>query len=152
MVDYEEYEVIPTSPIRKIEQRLSRVETESSTSEIRKLIEQIIELVKSNQRIIDDIVKSDAELRNEVSKLPGKIDDLLTNMREFMELLKTSATEETVSDISRDVMEPISSSLKELIEQGKKNTELQQSSNTNLAMMDKRLKRIYLQLSAGRHQ
>jgi len=151
MVDYEEYEVIPTSPIRKLEQRLSRVETESSASEIRKLIEQIIELVKSNQRIIDDIVKSDAELRNEVSKIPGKIDELLTNMREFMELLKTSATEETVSDISRDVMEPIAASLKELIDQGKKNMELQQSSNTNLTMMDKRLKRIYLQLSGTRH-
>ena len=149
MADYEEYEVIPTSPIRRLEKRMSRVETESSSSEVRRLIEEIVELVKSNQRIIDDVIKSDAELRNEVSRIPGKIDDLLGSMKEFMELLKASATEETVSEISKDVMEPITEKLGELVEQNKKAYEADQAVITNLGLIDKRLKRIYLQFAGG---
>ena len=149
MADYEEYEVIPTSPIRRLEKRISRVEGESSSSEVRRLIEEIVELVKSNQRIIDDVIKSDAELRNEVSRIPGKIDDLLGSMKEFMEILKASATEETVSEISKDVMEPITEKLGELIEQNKKSYEADQAVITNLGLIDKRLKRIYLQFAGG---
>ena len=149
MVEYEEYEVIPTSPIRRLEKRMGRVESESSSSEVRRLIEEIVELIKSNQRIIDDIIKSDAELRNEVSRIPGKIDDLLGSMKEFMELLKASATEETVSEISKDVMEPVTDRLGELVEQGKKNFEAQQATLSNLGLIDKRLKRIYLQFAGS---
>jgi len=84
----DDYEVVPTSPIRRLERRLSKVESSSSGSEVGRLIEQIIELVKSNQRVVDDVIKSDAELRNEISKIPGKIDELLSGMGEFLDLLK----------------------------------------------------------------
>ncbi len=147
--DYEEYEVIPTSPIRKLEKRLSRVETTTSSSEIRRLVEQIVELIKSNQRIIDDVIKSDFELRNEISKIPGKIDELLGSMNEFMELLKTSATEETVSEISKDVMDPLVKKMSELVEQNKKNIEVGQASLASLGVIDKRLKRIYMQFASA---
>ena len=147
--DYEEYEVIPTSPIRKLEKRLSRVETTTSSSEIRRLVEQIVELIKSNQRIIDDIIKSDFELRNEVSKIPGKIDELLSSMSEFMELLKTSATEETVSEISKDVMDPLVKKMSELVDQNKKSLEVGQASLASLGVIDKRLKRIYMQSASA---
>jgi hypothetical protein len=73
----DDYEVVPTSPIRRLERRLSKVEATSTTSEAGRLIEQIIELIKGNQRVIDDVIKADAELRNEISKIPGKIDELL---------------------------------------------------------------------------
>ncbi|MBU0530856.1 MAG: hypothetical protein KKC05_04235 [Nanoarchaeota archaeon] len=148
-MDYEEYEVVPTSPIRNLERRVSRVETSSSSSEVRRLIEQIIELIKSNQRIIDDVIKADSELRDELSRIPGKIDDLLMSMHEFMELLKTSATEETVSDISKDVMAPVVKKMDELVENTKKNTEVNQAALTSLSIIDKRLKRIYMQTGAS---
>jgi hypothetical protein len=66
----EEYEVIPTSPIRRLEKRLEKMEDTSSTSQVQKLMEQVIELIKSNQRIIDDVVKANAELRDEIGKIP----------------------------------------------------------------------------------
>ncbi len=138
----EEYEIIPTSPLRRLEKRINRVESTSSSSEVRKLIEEIIELIKSNQRVIDDVVKSDAELRNEMSKLPGKIDELLDNMKEFMDLLKTSSTEETVSDISKDVMNPLVNKMEEMVEQSKKSLEVNQAALTSLGIIDKRLKRL----------
>ena len=143
----DEYEIIPTSPLRRLEKRIAELESSSSSSEIQKLTEEIIELIKSNQRIIDDIVKSDAELRNEISKIPGKIDELIGNMNEFMELLKTSATEETVTDISKDVMKPLVNKMDELIEQNKKSLEVNQAALTTLGILDKRLKRLYLQFA-----
>jgi phage shock protein A len=138
----EEYEIIPTTPIRKLEQRISRVESTGSSAEVRKLIEEIIELIKSNQRVIDDVVKSDAELRNEMSRLPGKIDELLDSMRSFMDLLKASSTEETMGDMSRDMMEPLTKKMEELIDQNKKGIEVNQATLTSLGMIDKRLKRL----------
>jgi methyl-accepting chemotaxis protein len=143
----DDYEIIPTSPLRRLEKRINQVERTSTTSETQRLIEQIIELIKSNQRIIDDIIKADAELRDEMSKVPGKIDELLSSMHEFMEILKTSATEETVTDISKDVMQPLVNKMNELIEQNKKNVEVGQASLTSLGIIDKRLKRIYLQFA-----
>lgn len=143
----DEYEIIPTSPLRRLEKRINQVERTSTTSETQRLVEQIIELIKSNQRIIDDVIKADAELRDEISKVPGKIDELLSSMHEFMEMLKTSATEETVTDISKDVMAPLVNKMNELIEQNKKNVEVGQASLTSLGIIDKRLKRIYLQFA-----
>jgi len=144
----EEYEVIPTSPIRRLEKRLSKIEATSSSSEIQRLIEQIIELIKSNQRIIDDVIKADAELRSEISRVPGKIDELLGNMGEFIDLLKASATEETVSEVSKDVMKPLTGKITEMVEQNKKILEANQASLANLSMIDKRLKRLYLQFAS----
>jgi predicted transcriptional regulator len=141
----DDYEIVPTSPLRRLEKRISQVETSSSTSEVQRLIEQIIELIKSNQRIIDDVIKADAELRDEISKVPGKIDELLSSMHEFMEMLKTSATEDTVSDISKDVMQPLVGKMAEMLEQNKKSLEVGQATLASLGIIDKRLKRIYLQ-------
>ncbi|MBI4021165.1 MAG: hypothetical protein HY369_02895 [Candidatus Aenigmarchaeota archaeon] len=143
-MDEDEYEVIPASPIRQLDRRLSRVESASSSSEIRRLIEQVIELIKSNQRIIDDIVKSDAELRQEVARLPGKIDELLANMGQFMDLLRASATEET----AKDGMEPLVKKISELVDVTRKTQEISQAALTSLDTIDKRLKRTMVQSAA----
>ena len=144
-MEYEEtYEVIPASPIRKLEKRMGRLESSSSTSEVQRLIEQIIELIKSNQRIIDDVVKSDSELRSEISRLPGEIKDLVAKMDEFLELLKATATEETVEGMSKEAMSPVVEKMNELVEQNKKSVEASQAVLANLSSIDNRLKRLYL--------
>jgi len=149
-MDYdEEYEVIPTSPIRKLEKRMSKMETVSSSSEARRLIEQIIELIKSNQRIIDDVVKADAELRHEITVIPGKIDELIASISEFVDILKASATEESAG-ISKEAMEPLVKKISELVEQNKKTHEIGQATLTSLETIDKRLKRSLVQSSTYR--
>lgn len=145
----EEYEIIPTSPLKRLEKRISKVESSSSSSQIQRLIEQIIELIKSNQRVIDDVIKADSELRNEISKIPGRIDNLIVNMNEFIELLKASATEETVAGMSKEAMEPLVEKMDELVNQNKKAVETNQAVLSSLGMIDNRLKRLYLQSSTG---
>ena len=139
----EEYEIIPTSPLRRLEKRLERIESGSSSSEISRLIEQVIELIKSNQKIIDSTIKANNDLIAEISKLPKKIDDLILEIREFMKLLKMSAEEEEVSSISKEVMQPLVDKLSELLEQNKKNFEANQAVLTTLGIIEKRLKRLY---------
>jgi DNA repair exonuclease SbcCD ATPase subunit len=141
----EEYEVIPTSPIRRIEKRLEKVEDTSSTSQVQKLMEQVIELIKSNQRIIDDVVKANAELRDELAKVPGKIDKLMGTLNDFMEILKEASEEESAgAAIGPEVMKPLADKLGEMIEQNKKQLESNQTMLTALETIDKRLKRIYM--------
>ncbi len=147
--DEEEYEIIPTSPLRRLEKRISGLETSSQTSETSRLIEQIIELIKSNQRIIDEVIKSDAELRNEVSKLPGRIDELVSKIGEFIDMLKASAPSEAAG--AGGDMKEIAEKMEEFIEQNRQNMETNQAILTSLDTIDKRLKRIYLQ-SAGRSE
>jgi len=146
----EEYEIIPTSPIRRLEKRISEVERTSTPSEVRRLIEQIVELIKSNQRVIDDIVKSNFELRAEIAKVPGKVDQLLSSMKEFMDMLKTSATEETVSAISKDVMDPVVNKIQDLVDLNRKSAEATQAMLTTLDTLDKRMKRLSTQLTVYR--
>jgi mevalonate kinase len=141
----EEYEVIPTSPIRRLEKRLEKMEDTSSTSQVQKLMEQVIELIKSNQRIIDDVVKANAELRDELSRIPGKMDKLIGTLNDFMEILKAASEEEsTGGGIGPEVMKPLADKLGELVEQNKKSLETNQTMITALETIDKRLKRLYL--------
>ena len=145
--DEEEYEVIPTSPVRSLEKRLAKMEATSSVSETRRLIEQIIELIKSNQRIIDDIIKADAELRNEISRIPGKIDELLASMHEFVDMLKSSASGEEAPQTQS--LDPLIKKISELVEQNKKTLEIGQATLTSLDTIDKRLKRVFVQSPTG---
>jgi len=144
----DEYEVIPTSPIRRLEKRIDSIEDTTSSSQVQKLMEQVIELIKSNQRIIDDVVKANAELRDELTKIPGKIDKLVVTMTDFMGILKEAAEEEAGGGgIGPEVMKPLADKLGELIEQNKKSLEGNQVMVSALETIDKRLKRFYLGLA-----
>jgi hypothetical protein len=147
MVD-EEYEVIPTSPIRRLEKRLEKMEDVSSSSQVQKLMEQVIELVKSNQRIIDDVVKANAELREELTRIPGKMDKLIATVGDFVDILKAASEEEARSPSTGGVdagsFKPLTDKLGELVDQNRQSLEANQTMLSALETIDKRLKRIYL--------
>lgn len=141
----EEYEVIPTSPIRRLEKRINKMEDSSSASQVQKLMEQVIELIKSNQRIIDDVVKANSELRDELSKIPGKVDKLMTTINDFMEILKAASEEEAKgAGMGPETFKPLTDKMSELVEQNKQSISANQTMLTALETIDKRLKRIYL--------
>lgn len=140
----EDYEVIPTSPVRRLEKRMEKMEDTSSTSQVQKLMEQVIELIKSNQRIIDDVVKANAELRDELSKVPGKIDKLLDTMNEFMDLLRLASEEEDRGGIGPEAFKPMVDKMTEMVEQNKKSLEANHTMIAAMETIDKRMKRLYM--------
>ncbi len=81
--EMDEYELIPLGPIRRLEKRVERVESTSSSG----LTKDIMEIVKTNQEVVNEIVKINSELiarvnslAESVSFLTHKIDDLMTRL------------------------------------------------------------------------
>ncbi len=143
----DEYEIIPTSPLRRLEKRINQVEKTSTSSETHKLIEQIAELIKSNQKVVDEVIKSNSELKDDISKIPGKMDELISSMHEFIETLKSSSTQENFADASKNAMQPLVGKMAELVDQNRKSIEVSQATLASLGIIDKRLKRIYIQFA-----
>ncbi|HLD78421.1 MAG TPA: hypothetical protein VJB16_05320 [archaeon] len=150
----EEYEIVPANPLRRLEQRMAKVEQGASPTEVRRLIEEIVELIKGNQRVLDDTLKANAELRDEVAKLPGRMDALISRLTEFVDMLKSAGTEEPAAAPALDpkAFAGVEGRLAELGELQRKGLEIEQAMLASLSVIDKRLKRLYIELAAGREQ
>ena len=134
-----EYELIPMSPIRRLEKRLDRIES-TSTSDSTDLMKDVIDIVRMNQQLVDELAKSSDALRIELSKLPGKLDDLISQMKELMSFIRSSGEEETVG-IKQEVMKPVVDTLNELVKSNKTMSERNQSLLEVLDEISKRLKK-----------
>ncbi|UCG95281.1 MAG: hypothetical protein JSV92_04535 [archaeon] len=87
-IDSDDYEVVPVGPIRKLEERIRKMESDREGFAYESFMREILELIQSNQKLVDEIVKANDELRDELAKIPGKIDELLGTWKEFIEVLK----------------------------------------------------------------
>jgi len=139
------YEIIPITPIRKLEERIDKIETSGSTPQLQSLINQIIELIRSNQKIVNDVIQANTELRNELSKIPFKIDELLTSMNSFLSLIEAAGREEVapqpaVQQISPDVFKPMIEELKKITDQNQRLVDANQAVLEEIDKVNKRMK------------
>jgi len=136
------YEIIPVTPIKKLEERIKKLEsTETPMPQLQNLINQIIELIRNNQKIVNDVIQANADLKNELSKIPSKIDELLTSINNFLSLVEAAGREEvTGPQPSSDVFKPMVEELKKISEQNQKLIESNQSVLEELNKMSKRVK------------
>jgi len=102
----DEYELVPLSPIRRMEKRLDKVERTGTSTE---MVKELIDVVKTNQSIVDDIVKINSEMINKVTELTNAVDKMTNKVSEFMnglEVVKPSETgeagEEKITGIVSD--------------------------------------------------
>jgi len=144
-----DFELVPSSPIKRLDKRLNRLEKIDSSSDIKKLTDHILDLISSNQMIVETTIKSNEELRKEISKLPEKIDEMLIEMRKSgisenskkIERLKTPDMDNIPDE---DALDTFLSHMKMLVEHNKKHLSISQESLEHLDQINKRLKRIYL--------
>ncbi len=149
--DSDEYEVVPLGPLRRLEKRLDKLENGATLSRDENLIRDILDIMKSNQKIVNDMVESTTQLRNSVSALTAKMDSVIDNLNSFMDLLKeaseTSLETDISSDLGKTVITPISEKLGEVSSNIEKMAEGIKESNmqmlAGLEKLDKRLRRIY---------
>lgn len=93
-MEEEEYELIPVSPIRKMEKRMDRMEKGGSSNE---MVKELIEVVRTNQRIVDEVVKINSEMINRVSELSinvTKLTDKMANFLDKVEITELKGTSE----------------------------------------------------------
>ncbi len=126
--DDEEYEVVPLSPIRKLEKRIDELEEKKDVGNAKGVFNEVLDLVKANQRMVEEMVKSNSELRRELEKLPGKIDKVTEQWDEFLDILKRGEEEQKqASGVSKE----LSGEMKKLVELNenliKKNEEMVES-------------------------
>lgn len=135
-----DYEIMPITPIRRLEKRMEQLEETTSTvsmPQVQSLVMQIIDLIRTNQKLIDEIVRADTQLRNELSRLPGKIDELVSAMKTFMDLVRAAGAEETLSP---EAMKPVAEQIGKLVEQNQKLVENNQQILDSLAEISKRMR------------
>ncbi len=139
MVENEEFELVPMSPIRRLEKRLERLEGAPGV-DAREFFKELVSIVRMNQQLVDELAKANDALRIEISKLPGRLDKLISNIDELISFIKASAAEE-VGGISGEALKPLLEKMDKLIEGNKKLVENNEAMVASLEELGKRLRR-----------
>ncbi|OYT35293.1 MAG: hypothetical protein B6U87_00590 [Candidatus Aenigmarchaeota archaeon ex4484_52] len=135
-----DYEINPISPMRKIERKLESLENSQLSKRIETFTDKMFSVTELNQKIIDDVIRSNHGLREDLSVLIGKIETLTKKMESFMNLMNqameidvgTNATKDVINTISKPIMQNIN----EIVQQNKKtNDALMQSLDEMLKTM-----------------
>lgn len=91
----EDYEVVPVGPIRKLERRIDEIQEEAQNAQNSgqhdELVRDVLDIMKSNQKIVNDMTESTHELKNSVEDLTHKMDEVVDNMNNFMDLLNEAS-------------------------------------------------------------
>ncbi|KHO47583.1 MAG: hypothetical protein QT00_C0002G0237 [archaeon GW2011_AR5] len=89
-IEEEEYELVPVGPLRRIEKRMEKIEKGGTNNE---MVKELIDVVRTNQKIIDEVVKINSEMINKVSDLNAKVSELTERMGDFLERVEVSESE-----------------------------------------------------------
>lgn len=114
---HDEYELVPMSPLRRMEKRIELLE-QSGTMDGKEFYREMVDIIRMNQQIVDELAKANDALRIEISKLPAKMEELISHMKELISFIKASATEETIMGTTDS--KPLNQKLEELVETNKK--------------------------------
>jgi len=119
----DDYEVVPVGPLRKLERRVDELQEQNqgNSGSDDKLVEDVIDIMKSNQKIVNDMTESTHELRNSVQDLTHKMDEVVDNMNDFMDVM-TQASEmdmkgEVVGDIESRITNDIGNKMDEVVQE-----------------------------------
>jgi hypothetical protein len=137
MADSEEYELVPVTPMRRLEKRMERIES-STPIDARGIMADVIEIVRMNQMLVDELAKANDALRIELSRLPGKLDEVITQLKELISFIKASGEEEAVG-VTQEAMKPVVDKLDEVV---KTNKELSEKNDSLLELLDQIGKRL----------
>jgi Na+/phosphate symporter len=120
----EEYELIPISPIKRLERRVKKLEAERGI-DIREFFKELVAIVRMNQSLVNELAKASDTLRIEISKLPAKMDRLIENQNELISFIRASAKEEIAAPA--ETLKPLLEKMDKLIESNKKLVETTES-------------------------
>ena len=138
----DEFELFPMSPIRRLERRLEHIES-TTGGDTKGVLAEMIDIIKMNQMLVDEMAKANDALRIEISRLPSKIEELVSRLTELLSYIKASVTEEANPSAS---LKPLAEKFDTLIEANKKIAENNQSMLTTLEEIDKKLRRPPIQM------
>jgi uncharacterized coiled-coil protein SlyX len=83
----EEYELIPMSPIRRLEKRLSEIEKSKTSGEI---LDELMGIIKTNQQVVDHMAKTNSAMIDKIVDLSNSVDKLMKRIDNFIERIETT--------------------------------------------------------------
>ena len=89
-IEEEEYELVPVGPIRKMEKRIERIERSGTSND---MVKELIDVVRTNQKIVDEVVKINTEMINRVSQLAEHVQQLTGKVNDFLERVEIGGGE-----------------------------------------------------------
>jgi len=156
--DSEEYEIVPVTPLRRLEKKIEMLEKSKSDEIFNRVLDKLIDLTEINQRIVEEMVRSNQGLREDIEILVAKMNTLEDKMNDFVDILRNIAEAELKEaeskfdpeEIAKTISESITNSISPVFsEMGKKLEELVNKMNDEnknliqvLIAMDKKLKKI----------
>lgn len=132
----EEVEIVPLSPLRRLEKRIDQLEASIGSFDNKAIFKEVIEIVRINQQLVDELAKANDALRIEISKLPARMDELINNLNELLNYIKASAPEESPTSFK-----PLTEKIERLIEQNQKIIENNQSVLNVLSDISEKLRK-----------
>ena len=146
----EDYEVVPLTPIRRLEKKIESLETNKSLTNMERFMDKVIDMVELNQKLVDDVVESNQGLREDLGVMIGKMDNLTDKIDEFVTMIKQAGQNENEAGVTREVAEKVVSPLVDKMEDmHKREVEAQTHMIEVLDNIEKRLKRVSIGSSEG---
>jgi hypothetical protein len=148
MPEDDEFELIPMSPLRRLERRLEKMEGTKGV-DVKEFFNQLVEIVRMNQQLVDELAKANDALRIELSKLPGRLDELIGNLNELIAFIKAAGAESPGSAGVGGNLEPLLGKMDALIDGNKKIVESNEAMMSSLDQLSMKLKKPVLGMGAG---
>ncbi|MBC5792482.1 MAG: hypothetical protein H8Z69_00420 [Nanohaloarchaea archaeon] len=147
----DDYEVVPVGPIRKLERRIDEMEAQKTQGGRNdELVRDVLDIMKSNQKIVNDMTESTHELKNSVEDLTHRMEEVVENMNSFMDLLneasETDLEGEVINDVHNRVAEAVGNEMQGVADDIKQSNE---QVITNLEELNKSIKRSYTSKNKG---
>jgi methyl-accepting chemotaxis protein len=135
----EEYEIIPISPLRRLEKRIEQLEAMSPAVDVKEIFREVVDVLRMNQQIVTEISKSNDALRLEISKLTINLQELTVRLNELLSYIKAAATEESFQP--EDTTKGLKEKMNELVEANKKIAQSNEEMISILEEIEKKLSR-----------
>lgn len=139
----EEFELIPVSPLRKLEKKIEEIESTKQLLDVKEFLKDIVGIVKMNQEVVHQIVRANDALTIELSKIPGKLDTLISNLNELLTYIKLGSSEEEkeAAPKKEETKGMESELITQLLENNKRILELNERIVATLEEIEKRTRR-----------
>lgn len=139
MTKEDEYELIQLSPIRKLEKRIAQLESSNVGVDTKAFFQEFVDIVKMNQQLVDEVIKANNTLRVELSRLPGKIEEMSKGVNELLSYIKAAAIEE-VNPAATESFKVMPEKMDKLIELNKRIVESNETLANLMDTMDRKMR------------
>ncbi len=145
----DDFEVVPLTPLRRLEKRLDSIETTKTTQNLERFIDKILDMVELNQKIVDEVVKANQGLREDMAVLIGKMNVNQERLSEFIGILRDASESEFEGNDSKSMADAMKPYFEKMNEATSKTLEVNSSLADTLASLDRNVRKLAPNASSG---